>query len=307
VFPADIGVERFALSRNDWDYLANTTQAIVHMAAEVDFVKPYDSLRRVNVVGLLQALDLSRAGQQKRLLFVSSTSVVGAEVGKDVAIPESLVSRDWPRPHGGYDLSKWVCEAGLDPLFARGMPVKIFRLGEMMPPAQGAFNPRSLTTILLESCATVGAYPVIDMTFDWTPVDYFAKALVSSIDDPLFAPQVINFKSPVSVKFEELIQLSGFADRLEPLPVQIFIQRLYKAFKTMPTHPEIGRALSLLERQRHEPVNLVGARWKFVTTTAENQLDSLRLKWIRPSRAAHAHSFNHVFRTLELAGGRAHA
>src|SRR3546814_10086235 len=57
--------------------------------------------------------------------------------GMDVAIPESLVSRDWPRPDSGYDLSKWVCEAGLNPLFARGLPVKVFRLGEMMPPAQG--------------------------------------------------------------------------------------------------------------------------------------------------------------------------
>src|SRR3546814_14440026 len=91
----------------------------------------------------------------------------------DVAIPESLVSRDWPRPDSGYDLSKWVCEAGLNPLFARGLPVKVFRLGEMMPPAQGLFNPRSRVTILLESCAAVGAYPVSDMAFDWTPVDYF--------------------------------------------------------------------------------------------------------------------------------------
>src|SRR3546814_7271683 len=89
----------------------------------------------------------------------------------DVAIPESLVSRDWPRPDSGYDLSKWVCEAGLNPLFARGLPVKVFRLGEMMPPAQGLFNPRSRVTILLESCAAVGAYPVSDMAFDWTPVE----------------------------------------------------------------------------------------------------------------------------------------
>src|SRR3546814_14520973 len=93
----------------------------------------------------------------------------------DVAIPESLVSRDWPRPDSGYDLSKWVCEAGLNPLFARGLPVKVFRLGAMMPPAQGLFNPRSRVTILLESCEAAGAYPVSDMAFACNPVAYLAQ------------------------------------------------------------------------------------------------------------------------------------
>src|SRR3546814_17776018 len=83
------------------------------MAAEVDFLKPYDALRQVNVGGSLQALALCTTGSRKRLLCVSSISVFGADVGMDVAIPESLVSRDWPRPDSGYDLSKWVCEAGL--------------------------------------------------------------------------------------------------------------------------------------------------------------------------------------------------
>src|SRR3546814_9145684 len=62
-----------------------------------------------------------------------------------------------------------------------------------------------------------GAYPVSDMAFDWTTVDYFARVLVSSIDDPQFAPQVVNFRSPVSVQFADLVQLSGLAERLEPL------------------------------------------------------------------------------------------
>src|SRR3546814_4589234 len=127
----------------------------------------------------------------------------------DVAIPESLVSRDWPRPDSGYDLSKWVCEAGLNPLFARGLPVKVFRLGEMMPPAQGLFNPRSRVTILLESCAAVGAYPVSDMAFAWTPVDHSARVLVSSIDAPQFAPLAVNLRHPVSVTRAHSFQLSG--------------------------------------------------------------------------------------------------
>jgi thioester reductase-like protein len=273
--------------------------AIVHMAAEVDFVKPYDCLREVNVGGLLQALDLSTTGQQKRLLFLSSTSVVGEEVSSNVTVPESLVSRDWPRPDSGYDLSKWVCEAGLASLFARGLPVKVFRLGEMMPPAQGLFNPRSMVTILLESCAAVRAYPVIDMMFDWTPVNYLARVLVSSINDPFFDPKVINFKSPVLVKFEDLIWLSGFAEQLESVPLEVFLHRLHKVFRQFPGRQEIGRALSLLERQRHEQGKPISTERKFAINIAENQLDRLRLTWITPTQASHVHSFNQVFRTLE--------
>src|SRR3546814_13339545 len=96
----------------------------------------------------------------------------------------------------------------------------------MMPPAQGLFNPRSRVTILLESCAAVGAYPVSDMAFDWTPVDYFARVLVSSIDDPQFAPQVVNFRRPVSLQFSDLVQLSGIAERLQTFPPDAFLNRL---------------------------------------------------------------------------------
>src|SRR3546814_4408830 len=112
----------------------------------------------------------------------------------------------------------------------------------MMPPAQGLFNPRSRVTILLESCAAVGAYPVSDMAFDWTPVDYFARVLVSSVDDPQFAPPVANFRSPVSVQFADLVQLSGLAERLAPLPPEAFLKRLPTTRKPHNHRPAIGRA-----------------------------------------------------------------
>src|SRR3546814_17044902 len=89
-----------------------------------------------------------------------------------------------------------------------------------------------------------GAYPVSDMAFDWTTVDYFARVLVSSIDDPQFAPQVVNFRSPVSVQFADLVQLSGLAERLEPLPLEAFLKWLRTKLKQQHDRPAIGRALA---------------------------------------------------------------
>lgn len=305
--PADLGMKQFGLSKEDWDHLTNTVQAVVHMAAEVDFVKPYDSLRRVNVGGLRRVLEFNTVGRPKRLLFTSSVGAIGAEVSDKVVIPESLISRDWPRPDTGYDLSKWVCEAGLDPLFARGLPVKVFRLGEMMPPAQGKFNPRSLVTILLESCAVAGAFPAIDMTFDWTQVDHFAKVLVDNIDDPNFAPQVVNFRSPVSVSFEHLILLSGIADQLEPLSLKLFVQRLQETFKRFPERLAIGRAISLLERQKLEPDGHRKVKRQFCTATADSHLNTLSLKWETPNRVSHTRSINRILCSPDLTAARAFA
>src|SRR3546814_19766413 len=64
VLPADLAQDRFALADDDWHHLLNETQAIVHMAAEVDFLKPYDALRLVNVGGLLQ---IGRASCRERV------------------------------------------------------------------------------------------------------------------------------------------------------------------------------------------------------------------------------------------------
>src|SRR3546814_14049251 len=80
VLPADLAQDRFALADDDWHHLLNETQAIVHMAAEVDFLKPYDALRQVHVGGLLQALALCTTGSRKRHLCVSSISVFGSDL-----------------------------------------------------------------------------------------------------------------------------------------------------------------------------------------------------------------------------------
>src|SRR3546814_12638999 len=94
------------------------------------------------------------------------------------------------------------------------------------------------------------------MAFDWKPVDYVARVLVRGIDVPQFGLEVVNFRSPVSVQFADLVQLSGLAERLEPLPLEAFLKRLRTTLKQQHDRPAIGRALSLLKGQQQEAARL---------------------------------------------------
>src|SRR3546814_12704642 len=84
---------------------------------------------------------------------------------------------------------------------------------------------------------------------------------------------------------------------LEPLPLEAFLKRLRTTLKQQHDRPAIGRALSLLKGQQQEADRLATAARQCATTIAERQLDRLRLKWVTPSRASHAVSFNHIFQT----------
>src|SRR3546814_10386366 len=80
-------------------------------------------------------------------------------------------------------------------------------------------------------------------------------------------------------------------------PYTTLFRSLRTTLKQQHDRPAIGRALSLLKGQQQEADRLATAARQCATTIAERQLDRLRLKWVTPSRASHAVSFNHIFQT----------
>src|SRR3546814_19550516 len=82
VLQAVLAQDRFALADDDWHHLLNEMKAIVHIAAEVDFLHTYDVLRQDHVGSLLQALGLCTTGSRKRLIYDSHIWVFGAVVGR---------------------------------------------------------------------------------------------------------------------------------------------------------------------------------------------------------------------------------
>ncbi|MEK8104284.1 SDR family oxidoreductase [Micromonospora sp. M12] len=80
VVAGDIREFRLGWTEQRWAEMAGEVDAIVNVAAAVDFLRGYPSLRRSNVIGPLRLAELAMTGRPKPLHHVSSVAVFN-EVG----------------------------------------------------------------------------------------------------------------------------------------------------------------------------------------------------------------------------------
>lgn len=131
VYSGDLGSPRLGLSESMANIIFDEADAVIHAAAEVSFLKSYQSLQPANV---FSTKELARMCLRRRIPFhfVSTASVVRLS-GLEAMGPVSVAR--FPPTHGsngvdGYVATKWVSEVFLenlatDPVFE--LPVTIHR------------------------------------------------------------------------------------------------------------------------------------------------------------------------------------
>lgn len=163
--------------------LAGELDAIIHNGAEVNLVKPYHALKSVNVLGTQEVLRLAVTNglcstRVKPVHFISTNGVIA----EGTSIEEDQKVDDWSKLTDGYARSKWVAEQLCLEARARGLPVAIYRPGNMAPSSQsGRWNSLDFIYLLVRGCQQLKYYPVLHDTslkFDMTPVDFAARAIV---------------------------------------------------------------------------------------------------------------------------------
>ncbi|GAA0426294.1 thioester reductase domain-containing protein [Streptomyces luteireticuli] len=182
VLAADLRQPRLGLTGERWEALARETDAIVNVAAAVDFLRGYPSLRQTNVRGPLELAELAMTGRPKPLHHVSSVAVFNeigiARMGEDdpVAHIDRLVA--------GYDKSKWAAEAALRRAREHGLTATFLRPGAIGGHTRtGVYNPSDLSTGLIGAISryrTVPAFKYMNLA----PVDWVSRTAAAIVFDP---------------------------------------------------------------------------------------------------------------------------
>ncbi|MGX2992839.1 thioester reductase domain-containing protein [Streptomyces sp. JNUCC 64] len=182
VLAGDIREPRLGLTERLWDELAHDLDAIVNVAAAVDFLRGYPSLRSTNVLGPLTLAELAMTGPPKPLHHVSSIAVFNeigiASMGEDdpVAHIDGLVA--------GYDKSKWAAEAVLRRARERGLTVTLLRPGGIAGHTQtGAYNPQDLSCGFNAAFYRYRTVPAF-RTFNFSSVDWVSRISAAIVYDP---------------------------------------------------------------------------------------------------------------------------
>jgi fatty acid CoA ligase FadD9 len=167
VLAGDLGELRLGLDDDTWARLSESVDLIVHPAAHVNHVLPYQHLFAANVVGTAELIRLALTGKRKPFNYVSSMGVsqlTGHPVTEDEDVRRTVgvvdLGDDGSTP--GYGISKWAGEVLARNAAERcDLPVSVFRSGMILPDQHyvGLINVPDIFTRLLYTLIVTGIAP----------------------------------------------------------------------------------------------------------------------------------------------------
>ncbi|GCD40610.1 carboxylic acid reductase [Streptomyces paromomycinus] len=228
VVAGDIGEADLGLGKETWQRLADSVDLIVHPAALVNHVLPYDQQFGPNVLGTAELIRLALTSRVKQFTYLSTVAVVlGSEAAADETadIRTACGVRDLDGGYAdGYAASKWAGEVLLREAHdAYGLPVAVFRSNMILAHRRyrGQLNIPDVFTRLLLSLLATGIAPgsfysrgvSIDTGsghYDGLPVDFTARAIAALGDGTREGYRTFNVVNP----HEDGISLDTFVDWL---------------------------------------------------------------------------------------------
>mmetsp|Transcript_5586 Transcript_5586/g.10471 ORF Transcript_5586/g.10471 Transcript_5586/m.10471 type:complete len:1297 (+) Transcript_5586:166-4056(+) len=186
-FAGDAALHHMGLDDDDYAALSTAVDVVVHCAAAVNLVYPYEGLRAANVVGTRNMIEFALLGKVKRLAYISTNGIFPD--GMQDVREDADISGFSSKLQSGYSQSKWVAEQLVRRAADRGLPVVIFRPGNMGGDSGSrgggkSWNASDFNCLVLTGCIELGAAPdVPGWLMEMTPVDVAAQGIVEIINE----------------------------------------------------------------------------------------------------------------------------
>lgn len=180
--PGDVSLPQLGLGSDEYHYLQQLVDIVVHSAAMVNLVYPYDLLENVNVAGTNRVIEFARSGKVKALHYVSTNGIFPEE-GPTMEFEEDSIP-----PHhkvkSGYGQTKWVAEQLVRKAMELGLPGAVYRLGNVGGPMEGkGWNSQDSNLLFIRQVLQMGKIPEESWSIEYTPVDFVAGFIVKSMLD----------------------------------------------------------------------------------------------------------------------------
>jgi fatty acid CoA ligase FadD9 len=282
VLAGDIADPDLGLAPAAWQRLANTVDLIVHPAALVNHVLPYDQLFGPNVVGTAEIIRLALTRRIKPITYLSTvavaTTVPPGQFLEDGDIrqvsPDRPVNNDYAN---GYANSKWAGEVLLrEANDLCGLPVAVFRSDMILAHTRyrGQLNVPDMFTRLMFSLLVTGIAPQsfyqadrvgsrARAHYDGLPVDFITEAITTigaRVTDGYHSFNVMN-------PHDDGVSLDVFVDwliragnKIQRIPdYGEWLARFQTALKGLPERQRQHSVLPLLQAFRRPEKAIRGA------------------------------------------------
>ena len=191
--PGDLTQPCLGLEDGQYRELADKIDLVFHCAASVNYAYPYSAAKSHTVGGTLEMLKFACSVTTKPIHYISSNGIFPG--GDDAPYLENNdIDGFLDRMEGGYNQAKWAAERLVWQAASRGLPVCIFRPGNIgHHSATGAVNPNDFLSLIIKACARLGCAPLAPgWFFEMTPVDFLATAITKIAGDASHFGRVYN-------------------------------------------------------------------------------------------------------------------
>jgi nucleoside-diphosphate-sugar epimerase len=207
----------------DWSAALEGVDAIVHLAGRAHVMReaaadPISEFRRVNVDGTLNLARQAASAGVRRMIFISSIGVNGAETSD-----RHFSATDVPAPRSPYTVSKHEAEIGLRRLANEtGLEVVIIRPPMVIGPgAPGRFS-QLLRAVYLGIPLPLGA---IDNRRSLVSLDNLADLIATCLEHPAAANETFLVSDGADLSTTDLVHRMGAAfgrsTHLIPVPARV--------------------------------------------------------------------------------------
>lgn len=185
LLPGDVSQDKLGLSAAVYERLSTEIDQVLHLAATVNMILPFEKLKAANFDGTLNIAEFAFNSKFKSLHYASTLSVFVSTDKNHGVLKESDRLDDTKEIYGGYAQTKWLAEKALLELQDAGAPISIYRLGLITgDTTSGTTADTDFLSMFVRGIREMGAIPeeclseqAKDILVDITPVDYAAAAM----------------------------------------------------------------------------------------------------------------------------------
>lgn len=207
----DLTEPHLGLPEDEFQALARRIDTIFHSAAWVNFVYPYQHLKKTNVEATETLLRLATAALPKAIQvhFISTMGVVmSTGYGRTTPVREDQPLLYADDLLNGYEQSKYASDKLVWQAFQeRGIPANIYRPGLVSGLSDGTYH--KLDEFLpqcFKGCLQLGSFPAVDTLWEMAPVDFVSKAIVHIARQPRHLNKAYFVTHPNSQPFSDFIR-----------------------------------------------------------------------------------------------------
>lgn len=228
---SDLSLEMLGLKNQDeYVSLSYEIDMIIHAAAFVNLILPYNALYKSNVLATKNLIEFSFLNKIKSFHYVSTDSIypsTSENFQEDYTVADF---DDFMTTTSGYGQSKIVSEYLVLNAGQMGLPVSIVRCGNIGGSLEFKnWNLVDLNLYILKAITRLGYAPDIDWYLEFTPVDFLTKSLVQLTTNVNNANKIYNFINTNPIHIKTLVSvLNTYGYNIKTVPYEKWFHKLNK-------------------------------------------------------------------------------